>query len=109
MTLLERGSLIIYDNNGVIWYNSGDAKGSILPHDPPNGLPYIITEYGELNDKIVKGIDINVEPHKLILEDIPHMETEEEKLKKELLEAQSTIVDLKYKEVLNNINEKEGK
>ncbi|MFV3012092.1 hypothetical protein ACLD43_06160 [Clostridium botulinum] len=40
-----------------------------------------------------------------------HIETEEEKLKNELLKTQAEVVDLKYKEVLNNknLNEKEGK
>ncbi|KIN79742.1 hypothetical protein [Clostridium botulinum] len=101
---MKRGSLIIYDNSGKIWVNTGDAEGCIPPHTPPDGLPYIITEFGEFNDKIIKGIDVTVTPHKLITEDIPHMETEEEKLKKELLKAQSEVVNLKYKEVLNNIN-----
>ncbi|BDR73320.1 hypothetical protein K144316041_20280 [Clostridium tetani] len=33
-----------------------------------------------------------------------HIETEEDKLKKELLKTQAEVVDLKYKEVLNNKN-----
>ncbi|EQC1536957.1 hypothetical protein [Clostridium botulinum] len=100
---MQRGSLIIYDNTGKIFFNTGDAEGDVLPHTLPDGLPYIITKFGELNGKIAKGIDVTVTPHKLITEDIPHIETEEEKLKKELLKAQSEVVDLKYKEVLNNI------
>ncbi|WP_434290943.1 hypothetical protein [Clostridium botulinum] len=110
---MQRGSLIIYDDTGMIWLNMGDAEGSILPLVPPSGLPYIITKFGELDGKIVKGVDVTVTPHKLILEDRPHIETEEEKLRKELLKTQSEVVDLKYKEVLNNKNlnekEKEGK
>ncbi|EJO5349602.1 hypothetical protein NRP93_003793 [Clostridium botulinum] len=108
---MQRGSLIIYDNSGKIWANTGDAEGDVLPHIQPVGVPHIITKFGELNGKIVKGVDMSITPHKLITEDIPHIETEEEKLKKELLKAQAEVVDLKYKEVLNNknLNEKEGK
>ncbi|MDF2591979.1 MAG: hypothetical protein K0S75_1445 [Clostridia bacterium] len=52
------GSLIIYDNNGRIWYNSGDMAGSVNPtHTIPVGLPYIITEYGELDGLIVESVD----------------------------------------------------
>lgn len=99
---MQRGSLIIYDKNGTIFLNTGDAGGDVLPHTIPQGLPYILTEFGELDGKIVKGVDVSIEPHRLILEDIPKIETEEEKLKKELLKTQAEVVDLKYKEVLNN-------
>ncbi|APF26635.1 hypothetical protein NPD5_291 [Clostridium sporogenes] len=98
---MKRGSLIIYDNTGEIWVNTGDAEGNILPHIVPTGLPYIITEFGELDGRIVKGVD--VETKKLILEDIPKVETEEDKLKDELLKTQAEVVNLKYKEVLSNI------
>ncbi|WP_039242561.1 hypothetical protein [Clostridium botulinum] len=104
---MKRGSLIIYDNSGKIWINTGDAEGDILPHTLPTGLPYILTEFGELDGKIVKGVD--VETKELILEDIPKVETKEEKLNKELLESKSTIVDLQYKELLNKKEEKVGR
>ncbi|MHB8036255.1 hypothetical protein CF069_20720 [Clostridium botulinum] len=87
---MQRGSLIIYDNTGKIFLNTGDAEGDILPHVPPNGLPYIITEFGELKGKIVKGI--NVETKELILEDIPHRETEEDKLKRENQELENQLM-----------------
>jgi hypothetical protein len=81
---MERGSLIIYDNSGKIWYNSGDAQGDVLPHTPPVGLPYIETQYGELDGKRVIGVDVSTTPHKLITEDIPVMPTYEE-LQQQLL------------------------
>lgn len=73
---MKRGSLIIYDENGTIWVNTGDAEGDILPHTPPMGLPYIITNFGELDNK--KVIKINVETKQLITEDIPTKPTYEE-------------------------------
>lgn len=97
-----RGSLIIYDLKGKIWLHIPDAKGSegTLPEHPiPDGLPYIITKYGELDNKILKGVDVSVEPHKLITEDLPL--TPEEELQQELLKAQTEIVDLNYKSLLN--------
>ncbi|HDK7165762.1 hypothetical protein EXN53_10840 [Clostridium botulinum] len=87
---MQRGSLIIYDNTGKIFLNTGDAEGDVLPHTLPDGLPYIITEFGELNNKIVKRID--VETRKLITEDIPHIETEEEKLKREKQELENQLL-----------------
>ncbi|MBY6798095.1 hypothetical protein HYH85_17940 [Clostridium botulinum] len=89
---MQRGSLIIYDDTGKIWLNMGDAEGSILPLVPPSGLPYIITKFGELDGKIVKGVDVTVTPHKLILEDRSHIETEEEKLKRENQELENQLL-----------------
>lgn len=87
---MKRGSLIIYDNNGKIFLNTGDAKGDILPHTPPSGLPHIITEYGQLDGKIAKGV--NVETKELILEDIPKVETEEERLRREKEELENQLL-----------------
>ncbi|EPZ8710286.1 hypothetical protein [Clostridium botulinum] len=87
---MQRGSLIIYDNTGKIFLNTGDAEGDVLPHTLPDGLPYIITEFGELNNKIVKGID--VETKELITEDIPHIETQEERLKREKQELENQLL-----------------
>lgn len=87
---MKRGSLIIYDGNGKVWLNTGDAEGDILPHIIPKGLPYIITEYGQLDGKIVKAI--NVETKELILEDKPKVETEEEKLRREKEELENQLL-----------------
>lgn len=67
---MDLGSLIIYDNKGKIWYNSGDISGATKEHIVPNGLPYIITNYGELDNKIVLSIDISSTPHRVIIKDI---------------------------------------
>jgi hypothetical protein len=69
---MKRGSLIIYDDNGTIWHESGDAddggSGGLPPHIYPVGLPYIETPFGELDNKRVIGV--NVETKTLITEDI---------------------------------------
>lgn len=87
---MQRGSLIIYDNSGKIWVNTGDAQGDVLPYTLPNGLPYIKTKFGELEGKIVKGVDVKTKT--LILENIPHIETQEEKLKKEKEELENQLL-----------------
>ncbi|APQ68120.1 hypothetical protein RSJ8_2878 [Clostridium botulinum] len=87
---MQRGSLIIYDNTGKIFLNTGDAEGDVLPHTVPEGLPYLITEFGQLDNKIVKGID--VETKELITEDIPHIETQEERLKREKQELENQLL-----------------
>jgi hypothetical protein len=75
---MQRGCLIIYDKTGKIWYNSGEAEGSVLPHVTPDGLPYIELPFGELNNKILVGVDTAVTPHVLITEDIPHRPSQED-------------------------------
>lgn len=85
---MQRGSLIIYDNNGRIWINTGDAEGDILPHEYPVGLPYIETQFGELANKRV--LSVNVATQTLITEDIPAYLTYEE-LQQQLLIAQGVI------------------
>lgn len=87
---MQRGSLIIYDHSGKIWVNTGDAEGDILPHDIPEGLPYLITEYGQLTNKIIIGV--NVEANTLILEDIPYIETDEERLQREKEELENQLL-----------------
>lgn len=87
---MKRGSLIVYDNNGKVWLNTGDAEGDVLPHTLPEGLPYIITKFGELNGKIVKGVDVKTK--QLILENIPHIETKEEKLLREKRELENQLL-----------------
>lgn len=85
---MQRGSLIIYDDNGKIWYNSGDAEGDVLPHEYPAGLPYIETEFGQLDGKRV--VSVNVVRQILNTEDIPSEPTYEE-LQQQLLIAQGVI------------------
>lgn len=85
---MQRGSLIIYDHEGRIWANTGDAEGDILPHEYPVGLPYIETQFGELRGKRVLGVDVYTKT--LITEDVPIEPTYEE-LQQQLLIARGVI------------------
>ncbi len=100
---MKRGSLIIYDNSGSVWVNTGDAEGDVLPHTLPEGLPYIITEFGELDGKIVQRVD--VKSKSLIIENIAHELTDEDieikRLQQELLDVQEQLVNLEYEKILN--------
>lgn len=87
---MKRGSLILYDSEGTIWVNTGDAEGDILPHTLPAGLPYIITEFGKLNGKKVLAVDVMT--NTLITEDIPKVETEEERLRREKEELENQLL-----------------
>lgn len=87
---MQRGSLIIYDNTGKIWAITGDAQGDILPHVYPENLPYIETQYGELDGKIVIGVDLTT--HTLITEDIL--------INQEPLVAQITLEELKENQLI---------
>lgn len=82
---MKRGSLIVYDLNGEIWFNSGDADGDVPSHVPPKGLPYIITEYGEYSGNYPIRVDVTKTPHQLVLKPI---EKTNEQLRIEELENQ---------------------
>lgn len=85
---MQRGSLIIYDNNGTIWLNTGDAEGDYLsPHEYPVGLPYIETQFGELNNKKIIRVDVSTKT--LITEPIEVKPTYEELENQLLLMADS--------------------
>lgn len=85
---MQRGSLIIYDTTGKIFLNTGDAEGDILPHVLPQGLPYIQTQFGELNNKRVVSVDVAT--NMLITEDLLTPPTYDE-LQQQLLQAQGVI------------------
>ena len=63
---MERGNLIIYDNNGVVFSQTGQAKGNLLPHTIPVGINYIIDPYDALSEYSVLSVDVSETPHKLI-------------------------------------------
>ncbi|BDB01700.1 hypothetical protein [Clostridium botulinum] len=117
------GYRIIFDKQkGTVINDYINAEGYIpISHRPKEidflDLPY---DYNENNFKeaIEYHIDVTKDKETTDLKDLividkykEHTETEEEKLKKELLKTQAEVVNLKYKEVLNNknLNEKEGK
>lgn len=60
---MQRGNLIIYDEEGTVISQTGDAMGDILPHTYPVGVPYVELEYGAYAIEFANSrlIGINVE------------------------------------------------
>ena len=89
----QRGSIIVYDNAGMVWANTGDSSGDLGDVVIPVGLPYIETQFGELDGKLVMGVD--VETRTLITEDIVIPLTPDQKriseLENILLESEGLI------------------
>lgn len=67
---MKRGNLIIYDNKGSIILETGEAEGDVLPHNYPDGIPYIELPFGSAKGKRVVSVDITKTPHEVILHDI---------------------------------------
>jgi hypothetical protein len=63
---MKRGNLIIYDNNGVIIHQSGEASGDdVQPHYIPVGIPSIELEYGALSTKYPVKVNVSKTPHEV--------------------------------------------
>lgn len=77
---MKRGNLIIYDLAGNIITQTGEAIGDVLPHTYPIGVPYIELAYGATVGKRILRVDVNVEPHQVVTEDLPIEKTAEEKI-----------------------------
>ncbi len=82
---MQRGALIIYDNSGVVFFNSGEAEGDVGEHIYPDGLPYLELPYGILSNKVVVSVDVesktvNLENEPLSLEGKRIKELEDELL-----------------------------
>ena len=60
---MERGNLVIYDLEGTIISQSGEAMGFVLPHSYPVGIPYLEIPFGTMNLKQVVSIDVSVTPN----------------------------------------------
>lgn len=91
---LKRGNLIIYDLAGTIISQTGEAKGDVLPHVYPVGVPYIELAYGETFEKRIISVDVSVEPHQVITENLPKEKSQEDiiaELQAQLAELQSTV------------------
>lgn len=100
---MKRGNRIYYNQEGQILFQTYDIDGDVLPHLENEVIQYIDLPYGDKT--LENALEYHIENNKLVISKYrEHIETEEEKLRGELLKAQSEVVNLKYKEVLNNIN-----
>lgn len=55
---MQRGNLVIYDNNGKVWYQSGEAEGDVLEHELPVGLPHKVIPFGTMAVSKISHVDI---------------------------------------------------
>lgn len=93
---MQRGSLVIYDQNGKPWHNTGDAEGDILPHETPKGLPFVILPFGALagvNTFLINPVTKELEILELYEQEmsLEELQAENEALKLELLTAEGVI------------------
>lgn len=88
---MKRGNLILYDNTGRIFHQSGEAQGDILPHTYPVGIPYIEVPYGSTKGKRVVSVDVSEIPHKIVTEEIQTKPTYEELENQLLLNENSNV------------------
>jgi hypothetical protein len=77
---MQRGNLVIYDQTGKIFSQTGEAEGSILQHEYPVGIPWIEIPFGTMATKKLISIDVSITPHQPIFEDIPHEQTDAERI-----------------------------
>ncbi|PBH84472.1 hypothetical protein BGU59_09810 [Clostridioides difficile] len=90
---MNRANRIIYDQNGKILLQTGEATGDILEHDAITELHYVNIEYGSVDYTKKRIVGINIETKQPILEEIPIFVTEEEKRIQELENQLLLITD----------------
>ncbi|MCC0638554.1 hypothetical protein [Clostridioides sp. ES-S-0001-02] len=81
---MNRANRIIYNQNGKILLQTGEATGDILEHDTITELHYIDVEYGSIDYTRNRITGINIETKEPILEEIPVYVSKAEKEKQEL-------------------------
>lgn len=82
---MQLDNRIIYNKvTGTIIYQTGEAKGDVVPHDKDVELAYIDVPYDSIDYS--KQFALKVEDGEVIFEDFPVKETEEQKRIKELEE-----------------------
>lgn len=89
---MEIGNLIIYDNDGVVWSQTGEATGNVKRTIYPKGIPYIEIPYGAMKNKRIVSVDVTEIPHKLVTEDITYEPTYEE-LESQLLLLENSKIE----------------
>lgn len=76
---MQRGNLVIYDAEGKIFSQTGEAEGDILPHEYPVGIPYMEIPFGVMTTKQLVRIDVsNPSKHVPVFEDVTPLKTPEQ-------------------------------
>ncbi|NMS91913.1 hypothetical protein HGQ85_18490 [Clostridioides difficile] len=94
---MNRANRIIYNQDGEILLQTGEATGDVLEHDTIIKLHFIDIPYGSIDYTKNRITGINIETKEPILEEIPIYVSEEEKRIQEL-----------ENQILLNENEKVG-
>ncbi|MCC0685632.1 hypothetical protein [Clostridioides sp. ZZV14-6345] len=94
---MNRKNRIIYNQDGKIIFQTGEATGNVLEHDAITELHYLDVEFGSIDYSKQYIESINPTTKELILKDIPIYLSEEEKRMQEL-----------ENQILLNENEKVG-
>ncbi|HGM3509546.1 TPA: hypothetical protein ACKOR7_004204, partial [Clostridioides difficile] len=85
---MERGNRIIYNQNGKIIFQTGEATGDVLEHHTITELHYLDVEYGSIDYSKQYIESINPVTKEPVLKDIEVVLTDEQKrlqaLEKEL-------------------------
>ncbi len=85
---MKRGNRIIYNQDGKILLQTGEATGDILEHDTITELNFIDLEFGSINYSKQYIESINPVTKEPVIKDIPVILTDEQKrlqaLEKEL-------------------------
>lgn len=88
---MQKGSVIIYDDEGMIFCVMGEEEGeTVIPHKIPKGVNYIEKEFGYLQNNFLISVDVSKTPHELISEEITIRLTPDQARIKELEEALMT-------------------
>lgn len=91
---MKIGNLIIYDDKGIIWHQSGEMITNNENYERmyPVGIPYMEVPYGSTTGKRIVSVDVSVTPHKIITEDIK-VKPSYEDLENQLLLLENTNVE----------------
>ncbi len=84
---MQLGNRIIYNQDGEILFQMGEMQGDVLPRKEINELHFIDLEYGEVDTQMHRIVGIDIATNKPILEVLEVIETEEQKLIRELEDA----------------------
>lgn len=96
---MQVGNRIIFDQDGEIVLEFGEMQGDVLPRKDITKLDFVDLELGAINHLTHKIISIDVETKQPILEAIPHIETEAERLQREKEELENQLLLMTDSEV----------
>lgn len=89
---MKVGNRIIYDQDGNIIFQSGERRGDTPQPSEIKSLNFIDLVYGEIDYTKKRIIKIDISTKKPITEDIPYIETQEEKLLREKSELENQLL-----------------